>query len=209
MLDPRVTRLAELVCQHSVRLTPEDVLLLHTFDLPAEVAVEFVRVAQGHGAKVVVRSEWNAIRSQALKGMSVENARLIAKLEKYEMEHVSAYIALRGAENAYEMSDVPSEQMGMWQREYAIPVVFETRVPKTKWVALRWPSPGVAQQASMASKVFEDFYFDACTVDYMRMTEAVAPLVDLMNRTDRVRVVSPGTDFSFSIKGIGSVPCTG
>lgn len=35
------------------------------------------------------------------------------------------------------------------------------------------------------------------------------PLVDLMKRTDSVRVVGPNTDLSFSIKGVAPVKCSG
>ena len=35
------------------------------------------------------------------------------------------------------------------------------------------------------------------------------PLVDLMNRTDKVHILAPGTDLTFSIKGIGAVKCDG
>jgi aminopeptidase len=41
------------------------------------------------------------------------------------------------------------------------------------------------------------------------MSRAMDPLVDLMNRTDRVRIKGPGTDLSFSIKGIGAIKCDG
>jgi aminopeptidase len=126
------------------------------------------------------------------------------------MEQMTAYIALRGSHNYAELSDVPGEVQTMWNREYTQPVVFGIRVPKTKWVALRWPTPGMAQQASMSTPAFEKFYFDVCTLDYAKMGEACKPLEDLMNRTDRVRIEGPGeTSFSFSIKGIGAVPCTG
>ena len=35
------------------------------------------------------------------------------------------------------------------------------------------------------------------------------PLVTLMNKTDRVHIKGPGTDISFSIKGIGAIKCDG
>jgi aminopeptidase len=54
----------------------------------------------------------------------------------------------------------------------------------------------------MSTEGFEDFCLDVSTLDYARMDEAMAPLVELMSRTDRVRVVSPGTDLGFSIKAI-------
>jgi len=210
MLDPRVTQLAELLCTHSCHLGPEDSLLIHAFDLPEEVVTEVVRVAQSTGAKVAVRLESNVVRRQLLLGMTPENARLYADIERHEMEQMTAYIALRGSHNSTEHADVPGDIQQMWTREYVIPVVFEVRVPKTKWVALRWPTPSFAQMAGKSTAAFEEFYFRVCTMDYAKMARACEPLRELMDRTDVVRVVGPGeTDFTLSIKGIGSVPCTG
>lgn len=209
MLDPRVTRLAELLCQHSTRLTAEDRLLIHAFDIEPEAVAEMVRVAQKTGAQVAVRLESGRVKRQLMLGMTEANARTIAAAEKAEMELMTAYIALRGSHNIMESGDVPSENSAIWQREYAVPVVFETRVPKTKWVALRWPTASMAQQAGMSTEAFEDFYFKVTTLDYAKMSRASEPLKELMDRTDRVHIKGPGTDLQFSIKDIGSVPCSG
>ena len=209
MLDPRVTKLAELLCTHSTQLNEADNLLIHAFDIPEECVAEVVRIAQSKGAKVAVRLESSLVRRQILHGLSEASAQLIAKVEKYEMEQMTAYIALRGTNNYAETSDVSGDIMNLWAREYTTPVVFGVRVPKTKWVALRWPSAGMAQQANMSTPGFEKFYFDVCTMDYARMAKACEPLQELMNNTDRVRLVGPGTDCSFSIKGVGAVACTG
>lgn len=209
MTDPRVTKLAELLCSHSCRLVPGDRVLVHAFDIPEEVVAEVVRVVQSFGAEVAVRTESNLVRRQLMLGMTESNARLAALIERAEMEQMTAYIALRGTDNYAEHSDVPSEIQQMWQREYVQPVVFGVRIPRTKWVALRWPTPAMAQQAGMSTPAFEKFYFDVCTLDYDRMATACEPLRDLMNKTDMVHITSPGTDFSFSIKGIGAVACTG
>ncbi|MEQ1822829.1 MAG: aminopeptidase [Fimbriimonadaceae bacterium] len=209
MLDPRVTKLADLLCSHSTRLGPEDKVLIHAFDIPEECVAEVVRVAQGKGAHVVTRLESSLVRRQMMHGMTEANARTIATVEKYEMEQMTAYIALRGTHNYAEQAEVPDDIVKIWSKEYTKPVVFGVRVPKTKWVALRWPTPGMAQQANMSTPAFEKFFFDVCTMDYAKMARACAPLADLMNRTDMVRVTAPGTDFTLSIKDIGAVPCTG
>lgn len=67
----------------------------------------------------------------------------------------------------------------------------------------------MAQLAGMSTEAFEDFYYDVCTLNYARMSMAMEPLVDLMTKTDKVRIVSPGTDLTFSIKGIPAVKCDG
>ncbi len=209
MVDPRVTRLAELLCSHSCELSSSDSVLIHAFDIPEESIAEVVRVAQSTGAKVFVRLESNLIKRQLMHGMSEANAAAIADIEKFEMERMTAYIALRGSHNYAELSDIPQATQAMWNRVYTKPVVFGVRVPKTKWVALRWPTAGMAQQANVPTATFEKFYFDVCTLDYGRMARAAQPLEDLMNRTDQVHILAPGTDLKFSIKGIGAVACSG
>jgi aminopeptidase len=148
MLDPRVTRLADLLCTHSTELNADDKVLIHAFDIPEEAVAEFVRVARSTGAQVAVRLESSIVRRQMLLGITDPNIELIAANEKYEMENMTAYLALRGAHNVMENSDVPREVMSSWDKLYSQPVVFQTRVPKTKWVALRWPTPSMAQQAA-------------------------------------------------------------
>ena len=44
--------------------------------------------------------------------------------------------------------------------------VINHRVNNTRWCVLRWPTPAMAQQASMSTEAFEDFYFRVCLLDY-------------------------------------------
>jgi aminopeptidase len=87
--------------------------------------------------------------------------------------------------------------------------VIDHRVNKTKWVVLRWPTSAMAQQASMSTEAFEDFYFRVCTLNYSRMRPGMKVLADLMRATDQVHIKGPGTDLHFSIKGIGAKECGG
>lgn len=64
----------------------------------------------------------------------------------------------------------------------------------------------MAQLAGVSTEEYEDFYFKACLVDYDKMGRAMEHLEALMDRTDKVHIVSPGTDLTFSIKDI---PCFG
>ena len=74
---------------------------------------------------------------------------------------------------------------------------------------LRYPNPALAQLAERATEDFADFYFQVCTLDYARMSKAMDPLVELMNKTDQVRITGPGTELTFSIKDLPAVKCDG
>jgi aminopeptidase len=46
-------------------------------------------------------------------------------------------------------------------------------------------------------------------MNYAKMARAMVPLERRMKRADRVRLKSPGTDLTFSLKGIGAKMCKG
>lgn len=209
MLDARAARLAEVLCTHSTSLGPDDNVLIHAFDIPDECVAELVRRAKQTGANVMVRLESNRVNRALIKDIPERNIQHIAANDLHEMKSATAYMGLRGGDNVAESSDVSTETKQLWNKNHATPVHMEQRVAHTKWVVLRWPSPSMAQQAMMSTDAFEDFYFRVCTMDYAKMARACGPLEDLMNATDRVRLVSPGTDLSFSIKDIGCKPCVG
>ena len=122
---------------------------------------------------------------------------------------MQAYVGIRGGSNISEFSDVPAEKLEIMSKYYSEEVHGKVRVPKTRWVVMRYPSPSMAQQAGMSTEAFEDYYFNVCNLDYSKMDKALDSLKALMERTDKVRIVGKGTDLEFSIKGIPAVKCAG
>jgi len=122
---------------------------------------------------------------------------------------MDAYIGIRGGLNISEMSDVPKEKMQLYEKHVLKPVHFEERVKRTKWSILRYPTPSFAQQAGMSTESFENFFFDVCTADYVKMADAMNPLQDLMEITNKVHINGPNTDLTFSIQEIPTIKCSG
>jgi len=209
MKDPRVAKLADILIGYSTRVQPGEKVLIEATEIPDEVVSALVnRIAEAGGLPFVTRKS-NSILRALLHNATEEQMRLTGEFEKARMEQMDAYLGLRGAENNAELSDVPDEKMKIYRKLWSNPVHSETRVPHTKWTVLRWPTPSMAQQAGMSTEAFEDYYFEVCTFDYSKLDSVIEPLKALMNRTDRVRLTGVGTDLSFSIKDIPTIPCTG
>ena len=168
-----------------------------------------VREAFKVGAYPFVEYYDNRITRELLLGETPELAKLRAKYDGFRMAEMDAYIGIRGGENCNENSDVPSDKLKINSEYYSHPVHHEIRVKKTKWVVLRYPNQGMAQQAGMSTDAFEEFYFNVCNLDYSKMDRAMDALKKRLDTTDKVRIVGKGTDISFSIKGIGSKKCSG
>ena len=210
MQDPRIQRLAETLIDHSCQLKPGQKVLIEAFDLPEpQLVCALVELAADRGAFPLVTWKNNEILRSLYRTGSVEQMQLIGQLERQRMEAVDAYIGVRGAANSNELSDVPREKLDIYQQHWWKPVHIETRVPKTRWVVLRYPTPSMAQAANMSTSAFEQFYFDVCTADYAKMSRDLEPLKARMLATDQVHIKSPGTDLKFSIKDIPVVPCAG
>jgi aminopeptidase len=207
IIDPRFTQLAEGLTGFSTALKKGERVLIDAFDVPDAIVIALIRATRERGAHPLVQIHRARVTREMMLGAEEAQYAPQAIVELARMQKVDAYIALRGSDNIFEASDVPAGKVQLVSR--LMKPVLDYRVGKTKWVVLRWPTSAMAQQAGKSTEAFEDFYFKVCTLDYGRMAPGMKALKELMERTDRVQLKGPGTDLSFSIKGIGAQPCGG
>src|SRR5438874_321777 len=195
MKDPRYTQLARLLVEHSIEVAPGDKVLIEAFDIPVDFTTELIRCVAAHGGQPIVSTYQVAVLAALYTAASEEQMHTIGAVERARMEAVQCYIGVRGSQNISELSDIPADRMDLYEKHWWHYVHSEVRVPKTRWVVLRWPNPSMAQAAGMSTEAFEDFYFRVCAgVDYRAMEKAMKPLGDLMRKTDQVHIKGPGTD---------------
>jgi aminopeptidase len=209
MLDPRAQKLADLLVNYSCDVKPGENLLLEAVDVPHEFAAAIVQAVEKAGGRPYVLLKNASINRALMRAGSFEQWQQIADIERAQMEKMQCYIGARGSLNVAELSDVPTEKQKIYEQTVWKQVHHDVRVKKTRWVVLRWPNAAMAQLADMSTEAFEDFYFNVCTLDYAKMSVAMRPLQSLMNRTDKVRLLGPGTDLSFSIRDIAAICCDG
>lgn len=209
MIDSRLERLADVLVNYSTRVQPGENVLIEAFGIDnALVRLLVQKVHQAGGHPFVNLRDHQVIRELLLNATEAQIATW-AEYDVEQMKKMQAYIGIRGGGNIYELSDVPDDKMKLYNQIYGHNVHLNIRVKKTKWVILRYPNPSMAQLSSMSTDAFEKFYFDVCTMDYEKMNKAMDSLVQLMDKTDKVRLVGPGTDLTFSIKGIPAIKCAG
>ncbi|WP_248926479.1 aminopeptidase [Paenibacillus hamazuiensis] len=209
MRDPRLQQLARGIVGYSLDVQPGENVLIEMIGSEREIVRCLVEEVYARGGRPYVELVDRTVLGSILTSATAEHIQEWAETDMQRMKKMHCYVAIRAGENASDMSDVPEAQMKLYNKYYRQPVHLEQRVKHTRWVVLRYPNASMAQLANMSTDKFENFYFDVCNLDYAKMSRAMDPLQQLMNRTDKVRIVSPGTDLTFSIKGIGSVKCCG
>jgi len=209
MIDPRNTTLACNLINYSCELKEGEKILIESEGVETPLVKELIKEAYKVKALPFLTTKNNESKRELLMGATKEQLDLMAKYEVLRMKDMDAYIGIRASNNSSELSDVPEEKMNLYNKYFRAPVHSDIRVPHTRWCVIRYPNHSMAQSADMSTEAFEKFYFNVCNLDYSKMSKAMDSLVELMNKTDKVRLVAPGTDLTFSIKDIPAIKCDG
>ncbi len=199
--------LAKNLTEFSTNLQPGEIVLLDICEAPEDMIIQLIQSVRECRAVPVLKMRTNKISRIMNIHCDKQALDKQASLALQEMKSVQAYIAIRGGNNIFEHSDVSQDQQKLVSS--CMKEVLDWRVQRTKWVILRWPSEGFAQQAKMSTETFEKFYFDVCTMDYSRMQPGMQALKKRMESTNNVHIVGPNTDLRFSIKNIPAIECGG
>ena len=208
MPDPRVLKLAHTIVHYSCSLQQGEKFLIQTYGPADELARVLVQEAAAAGALPFVWRFDERMERELLLGGSREQCELLAAHDAAFMAQMDAFCGVRAPVNPTELSDLPPEKLELLS-SYNKAVHSDVRVPRTKWVVLRYPTPSMAQQAHMSLSAFEDYYYSVCCLDYSKMSQAMQHLKRRMERAGKVRIAGPGTDLTFSIANMPAIPCDG
>ena len=211
MQDIRINKLAESLVHYSCKVNKNENVLIKVYGEGEEynLVVALIKEIYKAGANPFVWNHNPQIMRELLKDCNEEQIKLWAQTDLSLMQKMDAYIGIWGGSNNAENSSVSRENNQIYEKFYSNPVHMHERVKNTKWVILNYPTPSMAQQASMSTDEFEDFYFKVCNLDYSKMSKAMDNLVELMEKTDKVKIVGKETDLTFSIKNIKAIKCAG
>jgi aminopeptidase len=210
MKDKRNETLTNILLTYSVGLQPGEKIMLdirgtHTLDLAKEIVRQATEMG---GVPFWYYNDPSMVRAW-VKGAGEEQFEAFGQLHLKLMKEIDVWVCLHGPDNPFDLADVDGRQLQLYQRYYSGPVHLEERVRNTKWCILNYPTSSMAQLAEMSREAYEDFFYEVCCLDYATMSCAMDPLVARMEQTDEVRIVSPGTDLSLSLKGVPAVKCDG
>lgn len=202
-------KLAKNLVKYSCKIKKGEKVLIEQKEIDPEFIVCLIKEIQKARAYPFVVNYDEIISRQLMLGTDEIYAKLKTKYMLPVMQDMDAYIGLMGSNNIFELSDVPANQKSINNKFYQKPVHFQERVNNTKWVLLRWPNMSMAQNAGMSTDAFEEIFFNVCTLNYRKMDKAMDNLVALMQKTDKVEIISPNTHLTFSIKGQPAIKCLG
>lgn len=202
MEDPRIRKLARYVVTTALAVQPGDRVLVELRGREVDVARVFVEEVHAAGGLPIARVEDPTIRAAIYGQSSNEHIAWLGEDLHRTWEQIDCFVFIDAASNPYSWDAVPTDRKAAYRTSVYQPVYLDLVANSRRWCVLRWPNDAMAMQAGMPTAAYEDFYFDACLVDYPAMTKALEALKTRMDHADQVHILGPGTDLTFSVKGI-------
>lgn len=202
MRDERIERLAEVVTGYSTGVKRGDVVLITASGAECEPLLKAVyRRCLQRGAKYVeIQFSFPEIARDFYRYGSKEQLAHFPAHRLAFLKQVDVSIGIAAEANSMVLAGVDQAKVLAHQR--VLRPLLDWRVNRTRWVVLRYPTHGMAQQAGMSLEELEEHVYAACTLDWAAVSKRQDPLVRLMARTDEVRIEAPDTDLRLSIRGI-------
>ena len=148
MIDPRMTKLADLLVTYSTKVQPGERVLIDAYDMPAEmVSLLINRVAEAGGLPFVDTNQSAVLRSLYMNATD-EQMEILGRVQLEFMKEMQ--VLHRPARLAQHHRAVRRARRADADLPGALPEARpDYRVNNTKWVVLRWPTPvhGAARRA--------------------------------------------------------------
>ncbi len=201
-MKEQLKKLAKQILLYSLKIKEKENLLIEVIGKDGiPLAKEIMIEAQ----KLNVNTFFNIIDYSLLKSLlanaNEDQIKLYAKHDLSRMKDMDAYVGISSKKCENEFLSIPLEKMQMYNKYYISKVHLEERLKK-KWCILRYPNSFFAKKNKMTLKEAKNYYFNVCNMDYEKMSNAMNALVDMLNKTDKVRITGVDTELTFSIKGI-------
>lgn len=209
MIDSRLEKLGDLIVNHSCEIKEGERVLIETSRSCAPLVNYIIDKCYDCKALPFVLLKESDIQRKLLRNISDEQIKIQSKYESVLMSEMDVYIEIKDDDNMFELSDIPPEKWNLYHNLYYKPVHWDIRLPKTKWVTVRYPSKVFAQKFGMSTEKFENYYFETLLADYDEMGKLMIPLKKRMDEANNVRIVAPNTDLNFKIGKYKAVICNG
>ncbi len=219
MSDPRITNLARVIVDYSVKAKPGDQVFMTATPAATPLINELYRLLIQRGAHVTPLIELPGLSPIFFQYASDEQLKYVPPVSKYVIENFDVRLSILSQVNTRELSGVdPARQAA---RQSAMREITQTFMERSATGALRWnltmfPTDAYAQDAEMSLADFEDFVYRACLCDQadpVAAWEEVARrqqlLVDWLAGKHEVHLVGPDTDLTVGITGRSFVNCCG
>lgn len=200
--DP-IARYARTIVQYSCSVKPGDHVLVRSEGTSAKPLV-MALVDEIYRSRAYPHVELidTDIQRQLLTRCEEPQMAALGDYSLAMLQKMNALVVISAPDNPYQYQDVPNERMNRYNQHFMHKCFYGYAVEKTRWLYIKYPNQSMAQMIGMSQEAATRYYYSVCDTDYAALSKAMEPLVRRLGQADQIRIIGPGTDLSFSVKGI-------
>ncbi len=211
MPDKRIQKLAQILVDHSTQIQPGDRVLIEATTAAAplvEALYAAVLDRGGHPHPLLDLPDQDEILFAHASDAQLD---FIPTFRKLAYDQFESRIRIHSATNPRALGNVdPSKQK---RHQKAISPILEAQMRRGadrsfKWVTTLFPTAGLAEEAGMSQKDFEDFVYRACHANendpvafWKKVENRQRKIIERLEGHSQVVLRGPNVDLSLSIKG--------
>lgn len=200
--DKRIVKLTKLLVDYCCKIKRNDKVLIIA-DLPAKpLVLEIYKQIIQKGA--YPRIEWNVEGFAPIyyDYAGAEQLRHYPKITEYVHRNMNALIFIRAPINRQECKDCDIRKIVL--RDKVTEKISRIHLKK-RYVLFDWPTHTLAKAAGMSLQKYRNFVFSACLQNWEKERKKMEKIRKLLNSADKVKIIAPETNLSFSIKGKNAI----
>jgi aminopeptidase len=204
-VDPRIEAYAQLLVGRSLDVQPGWQVWINSSSLGRPLVEQVVREIARRGAYPLVRLGGAAMEDvpfELIWALEAPEEILAeaAPADQNAWQTMDAWMNIGAPENTSAGLELSAERRALLSRSRH--AMRKRRLSdEIPWVACRYPTPALAQDARMSLVAFEDFLYGACLRDWDAEGERMSKYMERFNQASEVRIVGAGTDVTLSVAG--------
>ncbi len=210
MVDPRLRRLAKVLVDYSLAVKKGNRVVISAGTQAQDIVKEIYKHVLKKGADPVLHLGIPGLGYFYYKNASMQQLKKFPKIYWYEIQRTQKYIGIGAPLNTREFSNVDPKRISIRNKvtNKITDYIVNTR-SKIHRVTTDFPTNALAQDAEMSLEEYEDFFYEACFIDYAKLSKQWAKLRDKLNKSKEFRIVSKDTDLTMKIHPKSFVLCDG
>ncbi|MBI5352218.1 MAG: aminopeptidase [Chloroflexi bacterium] len=216
MADPRISKFADILVQHSARVKPGDRVLIEATTAAEPLVRElYIKILEkgGHPVPLLQLPDMFFPGHEDLLIMKGNDAQLdfVPPLQKLAYDNFESRIRIHSSTNTRSQSNMDSSRSQRRGKASGVITAAQMQRGATgifKWVTTLYPTEAYAQEAGMSLSEYEDFVFNAVHAHeetpikfWKQVEQDQQKAVDFMKGKNQVILRGPNVDLTLSVKG--------
>jgi aminopeptidase len=219
MPDPRVSKLAKVLINYSLKIQPGEQLVIQTTPLADELTLAAYEEAVKAGAHVMVLNHVPGTREVFFKHASDEQLTHVAPMQKFMLENTDAFLRIWADSNTRALSGIDPQKLAQFGRanaEMSKLMMQRSATGDLKWCLTVYPTNAMAQDADMNLMDYTEFVYGAGMLNeenpvkfWEEEAERQRKLINWMKGHKDVVIKGSNIDITMSIEGRSFIESAG